>query len=52
MCLSIFRKRKREDLDFYARSITGTIGLSGLLLAKESFDFLLMMFLKKRILIV
>lgn len=38
MCLSIFRKRKRESIGFYARSITGTIGLSGLLLAKESFD--------------
>lgn len=39
MCLSIFRKRKRESTGFYARSITGTIGLSGLLLAKESLDF-------------
>ena len=39
MCLSIFRKRKREDIDFYARAVTGTIGVSGLLLAKESFNF-------------
>lgn len=38
VCLSIFRKRRREDIEFYAGSITGTIGVSGLLLAKESFD--------------
>ena len=37
VCLSIFRKRKREDIEFYAHSVTGTIGASGLLLAKESF---------------
>jgi hypothetical protein len=38
VCLSIFRKRKREDIEFHARAVTGTIGVSGLLLAKESFD--------------
>ena len=38
VCLSIFRKRRREDIEFYAGSITGTIGVSRLLLAKESFD--------------
>ena len=38
VCLSIYRKRKRLDAAFNARSITGTIGVAGLLLAKQSFD--------------
>lgn len=38
VCLSIYRKRKSIDVAFSARPITGTIRVSGLLLAKQSFD--------------
>lgn len=47
VCLSIYRKRKRIDIEFSARSVTGTIGTTGLLLAKQSFDLFIKEFFDK-----
>lgn len=45
--LAVYRKRKQEAIAFNARSITGSIGITGLLLAKQSFDIFLEDFFQK-----
>lgn len=45
--LTVYRKRKQEVIAFNARSTTGSIGTTGLLLAKQSFDIFLEDFFQK-----